>query len=421
MSLFYKTNNKESTLKLFNKGVVYRDTILNPSDNNIVNFNWGEKFLYGRVRRDSTPIILSSQDMLKNISSGLPEEPVEAVGFVTDVFEAMVLQFQKCVILNKISADDPYLSNLVAYRAYMSPVALYEDYKQLLFNEIGLYFGSNNIRVKDFEEFIQILRSVAYHLVKTVRFTFPGFVKSKDCPILCSGLAIEIAPNQDAANDDAKIENFIGSKNWDFFVNTCDTYGFMIDYNVPWRIVADIDSEIMRNTAANYGYVNVSDLLGRGYHSPASSYVVNSLGADMYELYNMIRSDYWTDSQACGEFYRRTTTYASKTYSPEEFEYKFSYYYFLELYLFLRLCEERPNLCLEKKNRLVNEVLKVVKSANPTTSPLAVFERIINKEFDKIGSYSYIKEAIKIKKEISFEKGERDAIRMNNENDISSY
>ena len=76
-------------------------------------------------------------------------------------------------------------------------------------------------------------------------------------------MAIEIAPHQDAANDNSKVLKFIQSKNWDFFVNTCDTYGFMIDYNVPWRIVADIDSEIMRQVASRYGYINPYDLLGR--------------------------------------------------------------------------------------------------------------------------------------------------------------
>ena len=70
---------------------------------------------------------------------------------------------------------------------------------------------------------------------------------------------------------------------------------------------------------------------------------------------------------------------------------------------------------------LITDVTSAIKSTNTTSSPLAVFERIINKEFDKVGSFSYIKEATKIQKDESFRKGERDARRMRIDDDFSSY
>ena len=65
MSIFYKENNKETTIELYNKSIVYKDKMIRPADNNIVNFNLGEKFLYGRVRQDSTPIVIGNTSMLK--------------------------------------------------------------------------------------------------------------------------------------------------------------------------------------------------------------------------------------------------------------------------------------------------------------------------------------------------------------------
>jgi len=72
--------------------------------------------------------------------------------------------------------------------------------------------------------------------------TYPAFIKSKYCPISVSGLAIEVA-DLDFNNDDAKIEQFIKSNNWEFYLNACASYGFMVDSRMPWRLVADIGQE----------------------------------------------------------------------------------------------------------------------------------------------------------------------------------
>ena len=67
-----------------------------------------------------------------------------------------------------------------------------------------------------------------------------------------SGLAVEIAAI-DASNDDEKINLFTKSKNWEFYLNACRSYGFMVDQMAPWRLVADIGSSEMIKYARRYG------------------------------------------------------------------------------------------------------------------------------------------------------------------------
>ena len=423
MSKYYKEDNNESTRTLFNKSVVYRHKVMRRQDNNIVDFNSGEKIFYGRVRRDSTPIIPVGSQVMKAVRQSSPDNPpVQVVNFVADIFDEMALQFQKCVQLNKIDANDPYLSNLVAYRGYYRPATLYRDYKQTIFSSIQSLFINENIKVETFEEFIGKFKQIASRLAKTVRITFPGFVKSRDSNVLCSGLALEIADNQDASNDNSKFENFTQSKNWEFFVNTCDTYGFMIDYNVPWRIVADIDSESMRQIAQRYGYINPYDLLNRAYRNAAYHYTdANELVKDLLELYNMVRSDYWVEVSTCKDGSLIKTPKASLKYTFDDLKQNYSKRYFRELYIFLRLHEEIPELEDREIDRRVADVLQAADLPAGQGDSLALFERIINKEFDKLGSYTYIRDSNKIKKEEAFRQGKLDAIRMNNNNDISSY
>ncbi len=81
----------------------------------------------------------------------------------------------------------------------------------------------------------------------------PAYTKSKLNSLTNSGLALEIA-DAPYDNDDQKINDFVNSKNWEFYVNACNSYGFMIDINAPWRLIADLDSEAMM------GYASAMDL-----------------------------------------------------------------------------------------------------------------------------------------------------------------
>ena len=83
--------------------------------------------------------------------------------------------------------------------------------------------------------------------------------------------------------------------------------------------------------------------------------------------------------------------------------------------------EERPELSCTDRTSLITDVKSAIKSTNTTSSPLSLFERIINKEFDKVGSFSYIKEANKIQKDEAFRKGETNSRRMKVGDDFSSY
>ena len=59
MSTFYAENNNESTQNLFSKRLVYSVEMANKEIPHLVNFNFGEKLLYGRVNFQYVPIVLN--------------------------------------------------------------------------------------------------------------------------------------------------------------------------------------------------------------------------------------------------------------------------------------------------------------------------------------------------------------------------
>ena len=78
------------------------------------------------------------------------------------------------------------------------------------------------------------------------------------------------------------------------------------------------------------------------------------------------------------------------------------------MYATLRIYEEIPNVSEAARNRLIGEILGYSKL--DVAGIIENFEILINKEFDKVGSFSYISKSKKAVEKSDFESGETSAI-----------
>ena len=420
MAKYFTESNNESTLKLFNKRFIYKKIVHGSRFENIVSFADGEKIFFGRMDRRFVPIVVKKSSLKYVGVSADSLKPVQAVNFVADLFNEMVNQFDKCATTGKIKTNDPYLSRLKAYRAYEDPEAQYELYKALYYDALKQYISRNSVKFKNFDEFIKMIMPVIKISAAKQPITYTGYVKSNNCSVLNSGLAIEIADlNYD--NDLDKIDNFVKSKNWEFFVNACDSYGFMIDYNVPWRIVADIGSKGVLEIAERYGFSNVEEILGRQYHQ-ASIKGLSELGKTFFDLYNNVRPQTYYDNIVCEDGSIKRVAVKTESYDYFDFTTKYPTSYFVDLYLKLRIYEEQPDMPEYKMKNIVHEQNRIFRTTGVVNSINEKFESIINKTFDKRGSLTYTIKADKARMLEAFEQGDTDNITITGgTSDISGY
>ncbi len=420
MSKYFVEENNESTIELFNKRFIYKKIVYGTEDKNIVSFIDGEKIFYGRMDHKFIPIVPASNILkpLTNVNDST--KPLKAVNFVADVFNEMALQFQKCAAQGRIDVNDPFLANIKAYKAYLNPEADYKIYKDVYFNSLKNLFYLNFPDFRNFDEFMKILMKVLATSIATQPFTYTGFVKSRNCSVLTSGLAIEIADSS-YINDVDKINTFIKSKNWQFFVNTCDSYGFMIDYNAPWRIVADIGSEGMLEIAKRYGFVSVQHILKDNYNA-ASKRGLQILGKTLFDLYNYIKKDKYYETSTCADGTTKRKTVKPESYTAPAFFEKYTGGYFYGVYIDLRLQEERPDMPQYERTNIRREQMHRLMSTGDTASIHTRFESFINKTFDKRGSLTYNINAEKKRQLESFNEGSLDNIIITGgENDFPGY
>lgn len=270
----YKTKNSLNSKDIFFKRATYLiksqeqteiDTGINgltvPYEN-FIDFHFGEKQLYGRVGRNFVPItIVDLFDNIKTISSPSNDQTQHrAACFVVDQFNELKKQFDKCQLIGKISPNEEFLSNLVVHKSYTPPDPLYRSYYRDIFVSIKNNLDRQNITVSNKDDFLNEVVPLLLTISKTMPITKQHFLKSTFCPISVSGLVLEIA-NLDPTNDEEKVTSFFNNRNWNFYLNTCRSFGFMVDQEVPWRIVADIGSQEMLNRAATYGFNSTSSIL----------------------------------------------------------------------------------------------------------------------------------------------------------------
>ena len=351
MELFAKSN-QETTIELYKKRLIYWGTQNKLEYPNIIDFQM-EKFLYGRVNRQFVPMIyneVNSMISLKQFPTTAGEN-MQAFSFVVDAFQDMKQQFTKAMLRKKISSTDIHLSDLKIKKAFESPWVRYsrhaEDYMSSF---IGRFKGAK-IRVRDFEDFVLKFMDEFKKTASTYPLTLSGFMKSRLCPISCTGLALELT-NLNPANDIDKMTKFIGSKNYEFFVNACNSYGFMVDSNIPWRIVADIGSAKMVSYAARYQVGSTDTIINSGYQPAHIMYFTETFKFQLFRMYQEIAAPYRESVECRGR--TTITEIHPPRFTPRQFLEKYDDNYFLDLYFKIRFLEDENELLI---NHLTIEAL----------------------------------------------------------------
>ena len=88
MSAFYIEDLEDRTKSIFNKRVIYSFDSIEKEYKNLIDFNFGEKLLYGRVTKNFVPIYFTNQFLkLKNLTAVAdPKTTLSAANFVVDMF-----------------------------------------------------------------------------------------------------------------------------------------------------------------------------------------------------------------------------------------------------------------------------------------------------------------------------------------------
>ncbi len=256
---FNGSNKIISSKEIFDEKTIYNtdDLLIGFSEKyaNFVFFNLFEFQLYGKVARIPIPITLRASALghstLKQVPSGGPASP-KLVNFVADAFADFIAAFTKKQVKGELVEDEAFLSSVVAYKGYKDPYLEYTRHRQQIFNAINQHIRENNKRVRNFHDFMMIAESLFHEFANKIPVTMAGFVKSRFCTPLVSGLVVEIS-NLEYDIDQREYDAFLSSPNFEFYLNNALEHGFYVDAGAPWRLIADLSSPAMARYMKPYG------------------------------------------------------------------------------------------------------------------------------------------------------------------------
>jgi hypothetical protein len=166
--------------------------------------------------------------------------------FVANAFKKMRLHYETLYSDGFIDQNSNFFTDtLQVYRAWESPTALYSNNQQFLYEsffEEVLQLLADNSTIKNFDDFVDIL--LKYVKSKKTPFTRVGFNTSNLLSSFSTGLVLEVYKGE--YGNDREAFDFVNDPNFSLFEELCKKYGFRIDRNNPWRIVANINSERMK-------------------------------------------------------------------------------------------------------------------------------------------------------------------------------
>jgi hypothetical protein len=361
MASIFKESNKESTEDLYDKSLIYLFEMQSYAQqySSVVDFAFAEKALYGKVDRNFVsiePNVLARFQRLPN-SEGLAGS-VEVMAFVADAFNSLSRHFQRSTQIGAIRRGDPYLSNLVAFDGYVKPSISYQDYLNTLVDAMSRVKETKNANFKNFDEFIDFFVFFSKQVGKRYPVTKTGYIRSRFNSLMNSGLAIEVSDIV-YQNDDEKINAFVNSPNFEYYLNACNSYGFMVDMRAPWRIIADLDSVAMQGYASRYGYTNTDAILLTAFKKSHNSAL------------------------------REMPQQLLKAYTIEDINNLYNESYFIKLYCMLRFLEEEDKHTKAKQEQIITDTVNLSRVKDLRTA-LGYFERFVSQPFDYRGSLSYI-------------------------------
>jgi len=238
----FKGNNKElKTKKLIDERIKYK---LNSFDNekNVTDFNFSDFVYYGKCDDNYNSIIVNENSLTEPPEVADPAKRIVALDFVVEAWQAFIRKIDQAKLMNKIPQDS-FLYSLSIHKGYEDPISLYNSFVNDYFKKFNKLVEPT--KIKKFDDWVNEFLKWHHKNGPNFPITLSGFQRSKHSSIFTSGLALSLSI-EPADDDSIKEELILNDKQKQFYINAAMQYGFRIHHNVPWILVADLNSPAMQ-------------------------------------------------------------------------------------------------------------------------------------------------------------------------------
>lgn len=222
---------------------------------------WYDKSMYGKVNLTQTPIFVSETFLM---SCSDKSDTILAPSFVAQAwrhFEKDWVSFwnrstargKSNTLLVDGGPFKPKEDQILLFGGWKSVHPLYNDHMSDMFSKFQKWIGIDHRRRKilTFKDFVQALLYFIDAYAPNDFLSLSAFIMSKKCPRAISGFQLEVGSG-DPNDDILKKQTWLSDPNFEIWVAMLRKHGFSVDFNIPWRVVADVNSTPMRRYIRDY-------------------------------------------------------------------------------------------------------------------------------------------------------------------------
>lgn len=351
------------TEKQYNLGKFFQEFVLQEQYYPYQFDSWTDKAFYGII--DNKKQIVYPRESSLKIYTNNNGAVHKNIIFVTDAFLDLRSYMQDLYKKNIIDPRGSIYSALNVHESTVTAPELYLSYINNLHEAFQNYFFIENrqYKIKNIQTFIPYFIEFIRTTTTITPFNRQEFIASKQVPTNISGLVISLDKGTREDNIEVKSNNFIGNNFFESFVDIAGRFGFYIDKNAPWKLVADLESQAMKGYASRYGLTSTDDIFEKLYHI--------ALSADLLSMKNVIIT-FWNNYAAsrgtnitqdtvrgCDKMFAQVSSLQQIT--PELFDTYFSINWQLRMYLFIRIHEAKLNITQNKFEIMCEESYRINK------------------------------------------------------------
>ena len=284
--------NKLKTKSLWNERTLYRDAAHAFKPYPLMDMWYDEddvppgKLLYGRVNIAGDPMFLAEEN-LKQIPTK-DKKTFFVLNFVCDAF-AELMTFWNGRVVNRgfVKEASPFF-RVQPKVAWISPHKVYhqkqsDDYDVLTSHKLFLSTRRDE-KIINLEGFLKVYLEFCNLMLPGLPTTRTQWLISGGASPMFSGLMVEIQEGMMAGDDYIKYAGFVEDESYDLWIQAALRYGFVVDKNAPWRLIADISSPPMEKYLAKYGITGTKEAL-EAYYVPAYRSDIEVLRQYMKNMY----------------------------------------------------------------------------------------------------------------------------------------
>jgi len=354
--------------------------------------------LYGLVDLNADLIQLKNPNTDLKIVNGYNNENFKLLNFIADAYLDLKEYLNKVFLIGKMPANN-FMTEMQIYRAYINPDSYDIVIKDIIKNNFkNEYIKSQelNSSITDYHDFIIHYNNYLINNIGSYPLTKGTSLLSSNFIGFSSGLVFDIA-NTEADNDLLKYIQFLSTKEFIIFAEACLRFGFRIDVNVPWRLIADLNSKAMYKYYERYQIKNINDVFSKYYKKTYTDELKNikNFYFDSYNFYIKDNERYHKNHKdICAENSSKTIILTRQLANKEEFYKNYKDNYWIKVYTYFKNLEFQKGLTQTQFDNIVREAGEYCKIGKQERSL-----KYINDFFKDYNNILYYKSKITIPEE----------------------